>query len=73
MVPDEALISSWYRWPRRRHSEKPDEFFGLVEQISPGPYLELFARRRRPGWDVWGNEIDSNLTLGAHDPEPVEP
>ncbi len=65
MVPDEALISSWYRWPRRRHSEKPDEFFGLVEQISPGPYLELFARRRRPGWDVWGNEVDSNLTLGG--------
>ena len=63
MVPEKALISSWYQWPRRRHSEKPDEFFGLVEQISPGPYLELFARRRRPGWDAWGNEIDSDLVI----------
>ncbi len=39
-----------------RHSEKPDRFYELVERVSPGPYLELFARRRRYGWDVWGNE-----------------
>lgn len=39
-----------------RHSEKPAEFFALVERASPGPYLELFARRRRPGWDAWGDE-----------------
>jgi N6-adenosine-specific RNA methylase IME4 len=64
MVPETALISSWFQWPRRRHSEKPDEFFGLVEQISPGPYLELFARRRRPGWDAWGNEVDSDVLIG---------
>lgn len=65
MVPEKALISSWYQWPRRRHSEKPDEFFGLVEQISPGPYVELFARQRRQGWDAWGNEIDSDLILSS--------
>jgi len=28
----------------------------VVEQVSPGPYVELFARRHRLGWDVWGNE-----------------
>ncbi len=38
------------------HSAKPDRFYELVERVSPGPYLELFARRRRYGWDVWGNE-----------------
>jgi len=35
----------------RGHSGKPDGFFDLVEQVSPGPYAELFARRARFGWD----------------------
>lgn len=43
--------------PRLRHSEKPNEFYRMVEQQTPGPRLELFARRHRPGWDVWGNEV----------------
>ena len=38
------------------HSAKPDAFLDLVEQVSPGPYLELFARRARFGWDYWGDE-----------------
>lgn len=42
---------------RRRHSEKPELFQDMIETISPGPYLELFARRHRPGWTVWGNEV----------------
>ena len=42
---------------RGRHSEKPQEFFDLVERVSPGPYLELFARTQQPGWDAWGNEM----------------
>lgn len=46
----------WYCWPRGRHSEKPEAFLDLVEQVSPGPYLELFARRARFGWDYWGDE-----------------
>ena len=41
---------------KREHSRKPDEIYDLVESCSPGPYLELFARFRRPGWDQWGNE-----------------
>ena len=40
-----------------RHSAKPDEFFDIVENLCPGPYVELFARQRRPGWDCYGNEI----------------
>jgi N6-adenosine-specific RNA methylase IME4 len=46
--------------PRRGHSEKPDEFYSLVESLCPAPrYLELFARKARPGWDVWGDEAPS--------------
>jgi N6-adenosine-specific RNA methylase IME4 len=41
---------------KREHSRKPDELYELVEQCSPGPYLELFARYARPGWATWGLE-----------------
>ena len=40
-----------FDWPRGAHSAKPDAFFDLVKQVSPGPYAELFARRARFGWD----------------------
>ena len=43
--------------PRGRHSEKPEAFMALVEQMSPGPYLELFARTTRPGWTAWGRDV----------------
>ncbi len=48
---------TWFGWPRGRHSEKPREFFELVERTSPGPYLEMFARERRQGWDSHGNQV----------------
>ncbi len=38
------------------HSRKPDVFLDLVETVCPGPYLEMFARRTRLGWDTWGNQ-----------------
>jgi N6-adenosine-specific RNA methylase IME4 len=41
---------------RTPHSAKPDRFYEMVERVSPEPRLELFARRRRFGWDVLGNE-----------------
>lgn len=63
MVPDTKLLSSWYQWPRLKHSEKPAQFFDLVEQISPGPRLEMFARQSRLGWDSWGNEAPGSLDL----------
>lgn len=43
--------------PRRRHSEKPEELQDAAERLISGPYLELFARRRRPGWTCWGDEL----------------
>lgn len=39
------------------HSGKPDAFYDLVESCSPGPWLEMFARRTRPGWIPWGAEV----------------
>ena len=43
---------------RREHSRKPDEFYEIIEECSPGPYLELFARQKRSGWEYVGNEVD---------------
>jgi N6-adenosine-specific RNA methylase IME4 len=42
---------------RRRHSEKPVEMYQMIEKVSYPPYLELFARTKRKGWDCWGNEV----------------
>jgi N6-adenosine-specific RNA methylase IME4 len=43
---------------RGRHSAKPERFQDEIERLVGGPYLELFARRQRPGWTCVGNEID---------------
>ena len=43
--------------PRMEHSRKPDEVADRIERLVPGPCLELFARRPRDGWAVWGNEV----------------
>lgn len=45
---------------KREHSRKPDEQYELIESCSKGPYLELFARGTRPGWDYWGNQADES-------------
>jgi len=48
------------------HSRKPDQIYDLVEQCSPGPRLELFARFARDGWDQWGNEdVEQNMLNGV--------
>lgn len=47
------------------YSQKPEAFLDLVEQVSPSPYLELFARRQRLGWDTWGDEALSHVELTA--------
>lgn len=43
---------------KREHSRKPDELYDIIEQCSPGPFLELFARGKRENWDQWGNEVE---------------
>lgn len=62
-VPESKAMSSWFEWPRTKHSVKPDAFFDLVEQVSPGPYLELFSRRARMGWDHWGDEAIASIDM----------
>ena len=44
---------------KREHSRKPEELYPIIEQCSPGPYLELFAREKRPGWTQWGDELQT--------------
>lgn len=63
---------NWWTWKRPydergkpMHSGKPEEFYALVEQVSPGPYLEMFARRPRLGWDVWGDEAPTGWNAVA--------
>ncbi len=57
---------SHFEWPRQsRHSQKPDAFMDLVESVSPGPYLEMFARRQRLGWDTWGNEAHDHIGMAS--------
>jgi N6-adenosine-specific RNA methylase IME4 len=60
----QATPGTCFDWERGRHSQKPDEFFTLVERLSPGPYLELFARTRRDGWSAWGDEVESDVEIG---------
>lgn len=43
---------------RREHSRKPDCVHGRIERLVGGPYVELFGRRKRKGWTVWGNQTD---------------
>ncbi len=50
---------------KREHSRKPDELYDVIEDCSPGPYLELFARRTRPDWRQWGNEVPHGLDRGG--------
>ncbi len=48
---------TWFSGSRPgRHSTKPDEFYQLVEECSPGPWFEIFSRSQRPGWVAWGAE-----------------
>ena len=50
-------VPSTFLAPATKHSAKPDEFYEIVEKLSPGPYLELFARRERCGWTCVGDEL----------------
>lgn len=53
-IAPEDRVRNWFEAKKRRHSVKPAAFYDLVEQVSPGPYVELFARQPRLGWDSWG-------------------
>lgn len=46
------------RTQKQEHSRKPDELYQIIENCSPGPYLEIFARGKRKNWDVFGNQAE---------------
>lgn len=69
---------TWINAPTQDHSHKPEETYAIIERISKGPYLELFARRRpmtsRGDWSVWGDQIDSDIQLAGYPvPSDIKP
>lgn len=50
---------------RMAHSAKPPEMRSVIERVSHPPQLELFARTNTAGWDVWGNEVHSDIEIAA--------
>lgn len=53
-----ADVRRWIDSPRREHSRKPDEQYKRIERLVGGPYVELFSRTKRVGWDSWGDQAD---------------
>lgn len=64
-IYEQTLNQNGRRTSARKHSAKPDGFFDLAASCSPGPYLELFARRQRLGWDTWGDEALEHVQIGG--------
>lgn len=56
---------SWGVIDRGEHSAKPDEVRGIIEKVSPGPFLELFGRQPIAGWQVFGNQVDTQRLFSA--------
>ena len=50
-------VASVIKEKKRRHSEKPKKIYSIIEAVSYPPRLEMFAREKLEGWDIWGNEI----------------
>ena len=59
MVPETKPISTWHIWQRGAHSAKPAASYDLIEQVSPSPRVELFARQQRFAWDSWGLGVEA--------------
>ena len=55
--------STWFEAKRGKHSEKPTLVREIIEKCFEGEKIELFARQKTEGWDVWGNEVDSDVDL----------
>lgn len=59
-LPDKCFVGLLS--PNIYHSRKPDSIYSYAESLE-GPYLEMFCRRPRAGWDVFGNEVDGSVKL----------
>lgn len=61
---ERGKIHSVFTEQVKRHSQKPEIAYQIIERIySNATKLELFARKKRDGWDSWGNEVESDLKL----------
>ena len=74
---EQAKIRNVIDAKTRGHSRKPDDAHRILERMVPDAWrLELFARQRRPGWEVWGNEVDkfkAEADPPAKDPALADP
>ena len=72
---DDRYVIGLIEAGRRGHSVKPQRAYDLIERRSKGCYLEMFARQQRPGWDVWGHEVQDAAETRTHDvgQDPVGP
>ena len=57
LIPTEADIDSVISIERTKHSKKPEEFYGIIEEMYQGKKIELFSRKQRKGWEMWGLEV----------------
>lgn len=73
MPPAVKDVSALIVSPVREHSRKPDEQYPKIERLYPdAKKVELFARRKRDGWDSWGNEVESDVPLEVTDDNKFE-
>lgn len=69
LTAKEVVRSTWFNVKKPyvngypKHSKKPFFFHHLIETVSPGPYLELFARDRTAGWDVYGDQVNNSIDI----------
>jgi N6-adenosine-specific RNA methylase IME4 len=62
MFPKTKLIPAVFQAENIRHSQKPNRFYELIEPLGD-IRIDIFARQKRDGWDVWGNEVESDINL----------
>lgn len=61
------IDSTWWQIKReKRHSKKPDYFQDMIEKVTDSPRLEMFARRQRNGWDVFGDEVNNSIDINVY-------
>jgi N6-adenosine-specific RNA methylase IME4 len=60
---------------RRQHSEKPDSQYDMIDALYPDRVnrCEIFARKKQPGYDVWGNEVDCDFEIKDFSGNTIEP
>ena len=61
------IDTTWWNAKRawKTHSRKPEIFQNIIETVSESPRLEMFARRQREGWDVFGNEVENSIEFNT--------